>query len=105
MGPREDEHWKNVLENCVGHLRNKFRPEDLPLFLDSVVPMVEALRMEGIHLPGERDQDSEMFDFAMENGLARRDGGKVNACRFQGSIHQAEQHLQMWHMDRFVRTA
>ena len=103
FGPMGDDGWLNTLMEAWEMIK-EMTCDKCPLFLEMAPRMIEAFVRAGIMLPGEQSEEQELWNMLLERGPFRRYGSRVNANRFQGSIHAAKQHLQDWHLDLFVRT-
>ena len=65
--------------------------------------MLQELKDAGVELPGEKDQDLELWDLFKNRGSLRRKREKVMRSRFQAFVHRAEKELPWWSMDLWER--
>ena len=105
-GPADDDSWSNMLDEVLAYVKQVYNKGNLPaLFLAMAPKMIEMLRRSGFQFPGEDDIEWELWCYVIDDGLRRKAGSKVTACRFQGHISTAQANINCWWADRFIRTA
>ena len=106
FGPNSDNGWKTLLDATLSHVKTRYRPLSLPLFMESSPKMLQQLMAAGIEFDecSELSLEQQLFEFALTQGFERRSGGKITNSRFQSGIHGALKKLPYWALDKFLRT-
>ena len=73
-------------------------------FKRNLPQMLAELRETDCELPGETDEATELWNLWTERRLGRNKGSRVMMCRFQESVHVAEQRIKWWTMDLMERS-
>lgn len=104
FAPDSTDGWLHMLKEALAELQSQLTPASCPLFLELAPALLAKTSALGIELAGVEDPEIELWRWLMDRGFCRKFGAKISACRFQASVHSAEQNTQEWHVDRFWRT-